>query len=838
MSSPSVNLENEAALERPHGALRRYEKLKSELAEIGQAGMQLCRELHDQETERLYQSLLARIAEDRFNLAVLGHFNRGKSTLMNAILGMDRLPTGVLPRTSVVTTVVYGSPERVLVRCAGWALTQEMPLEKLADYVTEQGNPGNQRQVTLAEIHLPSEILRRGFSFIDTPGVASGIAANTAATQGFIPEIDAAIFVTSVESPMSEDEFRFLRRVHEEVGAVFVVLNKLDLMPQPERGEIVRFVTRRLDSELGPSNYRLFAVSAKAALDAKLHGDAIGLARSGVPEVEGALTEFLRTNKTWQFCHRTLERLVALLRRQQAELAISLAASNLSDSAAELRDQFSQKVKELSEHASATASRLRIKLSAEIANAVSEPLNSFLGELAERTRQIFLSKLSARSVLFHRPQSERLLREAAAFCEGSIGEWVAAAGTLRIQPAIEKLGGETLIDFVRLPEDVPKLAAELVGSRTDLPRQASADDDHNAIECDFSLPRLSHVSWTRRPPLRLCLAPYPWLEAAVRAWFKDVCDAAADEYREQLKALITACAQDYIDILAREVQRKITESGSRIAGYIGSEQQLDNVAVVEGLLQRTANLQEQLNGSSSAALDGFDPTKRETDPASEADTALATEPCSVCERAAGALFAFLSKHQYAISADGAAQASHAASGGFCALHTWMYSELTSPQGICRAYPGLLTSLSRRLLKGVEAAWATDDLEVMCRRILRQADDCPACSVIAAVEREAAAHIIARYADPSIASADLPILCLTHLYTVLKLHPLDRLARVLTERTAKALERSAENMRCYALKHDAIRRNLLTHEERIAHVLGLARLVRDKRLAPRWTKDEL
>ena len=223
MAPPDVNL-NGAALpqQRPREALRRYDQLKAELAALGQGGMQLCHELNDREGEHLYQALLARIAEDRFNLSVLGAFNRGKSTLMNALLGMERLPTGVLPHTSVITTVTYGGQQRVLIRCAGWSLYQEVPLEKLADYVTEQGNPGNRRRVAVAEIQLPAEVLRWGFHFIDTPGVGSGIAANTLTTEGFLPEIDAAIVVSSVESPVDQDELRFLERVDREVGKVFV----------------------------------------------------------------------------------------------------------------------------------------------------------------------------------------------------------------------------------------------------------------------------------------------------------------------------------------------------------------------------------------------------------------------------------------------------------------------------------------------------------------------------------------------------------------------------------------------------------------------------------------
>jgi hypothetical protein len=62
---------------------------------------------------------------------------------MNAILGLDRLPSGVLPLTSVITTVSYGSRERLLIQREGWALAQEEPIGAITEYVTESGNPGN-----------------------------------------------------------------------------------------------------------------------------------------------------------------------------------------------------------------------------------------------------------------------------------------------------------------------------------------------------------------------------------------------------------------------------------------------------------------------------------------------------------------------------------------------------------------------------------------------------------------------------------------------------------------------------------------------------------------------
>ena len=102
---------------------------------------------------------------------VIGRFSRGKSTLLNAVLGGDHLPTGIVPLTSVITTVRYGSRKQAVLNFNDLGLRREVPLSQLGEYVTQQSNPGNLKNVAYAEIELPVEILRRGLFFVDSPGL-------------------------------------------------------------------------------------------------------------------------------------------------------------------------------------------------------------------------------------------------------------------------------------------------------------------------------------------------------------------------------------------------------------------------------------------------------------------------------------------------------------------------------------------------------------------------------------------------------------------------------------------------------------------------------------------
>ena len=214
--------------------LKEYEQEKFGIADIIRSAQAV--DTEDEALQSEGRDILTRLAEDQFNLLFVGRFSRGKSTLMNALLGGDHLPTGIVPLTSVITTVRYGSRQQVVLNFNDRSLRREVPLSQLADYVTQQSNPGNVKNVAYAEIELPVEMLRRGFFFVDSPGLGSSIAENTQTTERFLPQADAFVLVTSYESPLSEEEDRILHRIRLTNKKLFVVVNKRDTVGAREQG--------------------------------------------------------------------------------------------------------------------------------------------------------------------------------------------------------------------------------------------------------------------------------------------------------------------------------------------------------------------------------------------------------------------------------------------------------------------------------------------------------------------------------------------------------------------------------------------------------------------------
>lgn len=236
-----------------------------------------------------------KLASNQLQLAVLGQMKRGKSSFINALLGTEILPTGVLPVTAIITEIRYGPiPDATIVYSTGGS-REQVDLSTLADYITEAGNPGNKKQVASVEISYPSPFLESGIVLIDTPGIGSTHAHNTRITESYLQHVDAGIIVLSVDPPITEVESQFLRNLKEDIPKLFFILNKIDLVSAGEIAAIKRFLQNELDRQQIDS-LEIFPLSARKALQQKCE-DYCASDTSGLGVFEQRLSAFLSDEK-------------------------------------------------------------------------------------------------------------------------------------------------------------------------------------------------------------------------------------------------------------------------------------------------------------------------------------------------------------------------------------------------------------------------------------------------------------------------------------------------------------------------------------------------------------
>jgi GTP-binding protein EngB required for normal cell division len=226
----------------------------------------LAQELGAEPVAEEARELAARVTEGRFYVACVGQFKRGKSTLLNALVGYEVVPTGFIPVTAVPTVIRFGDAPHARVRMRD-GMWRDIAMPELKEYVTEELNPENQKAVDGAEVFVPSPLLSSGMCFVDTPGLGSVFTGNTATTQAFIPHIDAALVVVGADPPIAGEELALVESIGTQVQELILVINKADRTSDPERAAAAKFTREILERRLHRSMGEVFEVSAAERME-------------------------------------------------------------------------------------------------------------------------------------------------------------------------------------------------------------------------------------------------------------------------------------------------------------------------------------------------------------------------------------------------------------------------------------------------------------------------------------------------------------------------------------------------------------------------------------------
>jgi GTP-binding protein EngB required for normal cell division len=225
----------------------------------------------------LLASARASAEQDEISIAVLGRFKAGKSSFLNHFMRRDILPVGVVPVTTVVTEIRYGTRVEARVHHHD-GRDFEVPLDQIGGYISEKENPENVRQVDLLTVELPELRRFRGLKFVDTPGLDSALSHNTQTSLNWLPNVGLALVAVSVDPPLSQRDIDLLKSLYQYTPKVGILLTKADLLSEPELREVVEYVHAQLARSLSGTP-RVFPYSIKPgferfrqALEAELVG--------------------------------------------------------------------------------------------------------------------------------------------------------------------------------------------------------------------------------------------------------------------------------------------------------------------------------------------------------------------------------------------------------------------------------------------------------------------------------------------------------------------------------------------------------------------------------------
>ena len=203
--------------------------------------------------------------DELFLIVIVGEFNAGKSSVINAVLGDKFLAEGILPTTNEITVLRYGeSKQRV------------------------QSEDGFYNQ------DIPVDLLKQ-VSIVDTPGTNVILKRQQRLTEEFVPRADLVLFVLSADRPMTESEVKFLSYIKKWGKKVVFVLNKCDLLETDEdRNEVTKFVRDNAKRLLGVDNAPVIPVAARNALRLKKANASMKeYAETGFPAFEEYVNSYL-----------------------------------------------------------------------------------------------------------------------------------------------------------------------------------------------------------------------------------------------------------------------------------------------------------------------------------------------------------------------------------------------------------------------------------------------------------------------------------------------------------------------------------------------------------------
>jgi predicted GTPase len=398
---------------------------------------------------RIDGDLVKKLQADRFHLVVVGEFNHGKTTFVNALLGAPILPVGVTPTTAVIHHLEYASEPRAEVVYAS-GQRSPLPFEEVRAFTVGGERASHAGDVKFLEVGYPAELLRERVVLVDTPGVNDLSLQRADITYSYIPRSDAVLFLLDAGQPLKESERVFLNEklLGQSRDKIIFVVTKRDIWDRDEEAEALAYIRGEL-AKLVKAPV-VFPVSGEIALDGNRD-------LSGMPELLDHLTRFLAEERgrilldnalgegieAARLLHRGVDarRRAAAMSREELSRRIDLIEKDLAGQSRTIEER---------------RSSIREEVSA-IRAWVRRDLERFVDDVVRQLPQII-----------DEAKADELKVYLGAFLERTFAEW-AQAETKEIGAALETLAEKTIALVRDDAHDVAKRVGEALGGDVKAP---------------------------------------------------------------------------------------------------------------------------------------------------------------------------------------------------------------------------------------------------------------------------------------------------------------------------------------------------------------------------------
>lgn len=281
----------------------------------------VCDRLELKEHGQALNDMQKKLQNHTFRVGIMGEFKRGKSTVINALLGQEIVPADILPCSATLNRIVWDTQPHAQINFKKdenglRQPSKQVSVEELSEYVTKLTEESEKQssKVEDAVVYYPCEFCKNGVEIVDTPGLNDDERMNYV-SESVIPTLDAIIMVLVPGAPFSMSEAAFVRNkiMTSDLSRLVFVVNKIDTVRARDRQRVVEGIRSKIyetildktasiygedseeykDTKSKLGGIRIYPISAADALDGKLENDNELYQNSGMPEFENALAKLL-----------------------------------------------------------------------------------------------------------------------------------------------------------------------------------------------------------------------------------------------------------------------------------------------------------------------------------------------------------------------------------------------------------------------------------------------------------------------------------------------------------------------------------------------------------------